>query len=906
MNSKKIQKIRNCYLIYVLWIGNFFFLHPMSGSVSIASDFKMLQTAKMDITVVNPHLTCVLCGGYFIDATTITECLHSFCKKCILVYLESSKCCPICDTQVHQTKSLLNLRPDKTLQDIVYKLVPGLYKTEMKQRREFYSTHSEEPASREDGGEVRDRMVYPANYKISVCIKYLGTDSTNSSESDSQITATADFYKQRYLLCPAAFSITHLYKFIRLKFNLTQEYKVDVLHSDEILHEEMTLADVAYTFGWEEIEPLLLWYRIHDKKIKKVNLPTDRLSNRCDNAVPERHIVTSSGRRVKQLYDIETKISVPPARTVKKRKASGGGSNAGKHSKKSRSEHLKPETDLTPSKVHKDNETSGSKPKSKADKADKQRKERNIFDIISDKNSSDCEPVVPHIAIKISKTGDTKDAWCSQPCQISTPYRSTNKPKQTNETKEHHRKELEEDSGRGSDVSSPSLLSPSRTDPSMSPPAAVQIISSSQDGTHHHHHRRVQDKFSTSPKSSTAEHSSLKTRTKSVSSSRDISPKSHEDSHDSGSSSMPNSPCHSTPSKDDVVSDSLKAEKPHKKRSHKYNSLTIKVPDPSNRCDAASNNLTNGHYSSVIASIPSPENPLLMKITRQISTKPHICQSDNHDRNTSNPSSPTNKISSRSSPPPSSPLSHPSSHPLSQPANLKVSNSNNSQKPPEQFFIPPKSPAKLETQTNSFCNKEQTVKVAERTCSSNEEKKISDSGECKILNSDAKTTSQMPKASIQICQDKPSCTKPKKPKEPKEPKEPKAPKEEKKIVDSTKISPGESESSAKNTESKPKLHSATATTTTITTTTTISDSPKDKAISIDSTCSRVKPYINKTKTSTACASPVMSVVSSTSSTTTTANSKESNSNKQTNHGSPKRPRISHSSTGLMPTTDNVC
>jgi len=28
---------------------------------------------------VNPHLICLLCRGYLIDATTVVECLHS-CK----------------------------------------------------------------------------------------------------------------------------------------------------------------------------------------------------------------------------------------------------------------------------------------------------------------------------------------------------------------------------------------------------------------------------------------------------------------------------------------------------------------------------------------------------------------------------------------------------------------------------------------------------------------------------------------------------------------------------------------------------------------------------------------------------------------------------------------------------------
>lgn len=40
----------------------------------------MHRTTRIKITELNPHLMCVLCGGYFIDATTIIECLHS-CKQ---------------------------------------------------------------------------------------------------------------------------------------------------------------------------------------------------------------------------------------------------------------------------------------------------------------------------------------------------------------------------------------------------------------------------------------------------------------------------------------------------------------------------------------------------------------------------------------------------------------------------------------------------------------------------------------------------------------------------------------------------------------------------------------------------------------------------------------------------------
>lgn len=109
---------------------------------------------KLKIKDLNEHIVCYLCAGYFIDATTITECLHTcefhpswlkwchksvkchcstllcfcfvVCKSCIVKYLQTSKYCPMCNIKIHETQPLLNLKLDRVMQDIVYKLVPGL------------------------------------------------------------------------------------------------------------------------------------------------------------------------------------------------------------------------------------------------------------------------------------------------------------------------------------------------------------------------------------------------------------------------------------------------------------------------------------------------------------------------------------------------------------------------------------------------------------------------------------------------------------------------------------------------------------------------------------------------------------------------------------------------------------
>ncbi|XP_052094816.1 polycomb group protein Psc-like [Mytilus californianus] len=226
------------------------------------------------------HLVCVLCGGYLIDATTIVECLHSFCKTCIVRYLDSSKFCPICDVQVHKTKPLVNIRMDHTLQDMVYKLVPNLFHEEMKRRREFYKENIDEEDSPEgpwpeyyidDDGEIqRERVIFSDDEQISLSLQ-LSTDGKPPKSPDKRDPkSSTEMTDCRYLLCPAAVTVSHLKKFIRLKFNLCDRYQIDVYHSDEILQDHYTLMDIAYIYAWRRRGPLRLFYTVYTNPAKRI------------------------------------------------------------------------------------------------------------------------------------------------------------------------------------------------------------------------------------------------------------------------------------------------------------------------------------------------------------------------------------------------------------------------------------------------------------------------------------------------------------------------------------------------------------------------------------------------------------------------------------------------------------
>ncbi|KAK9137642.1 hypothetical protein Sjap_008236 [Stephania japonica] len=70
-------------------------------------------------------MTCPLCDKLLREATTISECLHTFCRKCIYNKLtdEEVDCCPICNIDLGCVP-VEKLRPDHNLQVVRAKIFP--------------------------------------------------------------------------------------------------------------------------------------------------------------------------------------------------------------------------------------------------------------------------------------------------------------------------------------------------------------------------------------------------------------------------------------------------------------------------------------------------------------------------------------------------------------------------------------------------------------------------------------------------------------------------------------------------------------------------------------------------------------------------------------------------------------
>ncbi|KAI8593737.1 hypothetical protein BDZ88DRAFT_403610 [Geranomyces variabilis] len=89
---------------------------------------------RVPTALATPFVTCTLCDGYLVGATTIDPCLHTFCKSCIYKYWKKGhpRGCPPCPTcgTVLGVNPAVHLRPDRGMQAVAYVLAPGLMEAE--------------------------------------------------------------------------------------------------------------------------------------------------------------------------------------------------------------------------------------------------------------------------------------------------------------------------------------------------------------------------------------------------------------------------------------------------------------------------------------------------------------------------------------------------------------------------------------------------------------------------------------------------------------------------------------------------------------------------------------------------------------------------------------------------------
>ncbi|KAK6328769.1 hypothetical protein J4Q44_G00007470 [Coregonus suidteri] len=214
-----------------------------------------------------PYIRCALCCGFLIDSTTITECLHTFCKSCIVKHFFYSNRCPNCSIVVHQTQPLYNIRPDRQLQDIVYKMLPHLEEMERARMIDFYKQRGLEvpkpvtsvmasPAvpvlkNQKQRRELLPQSVFtiPPELDVSLQLEFVGAEEGIDSYKPLE---------RRYVRVSGDATVRHVALFIRRKMELSPTCQVDVVCGDHLLDRYQSLREVQSSMGDDALQDGLL------------------------------------------------------------------------------------------------------------------------------------------------------------------------------------------------------------------------------------------------------------------------------------------------------------------------------------------------------------------------------------------------------------------------------------------------------------------------------------------------------------------------------------------------------------------------------------------------------------------------------------------------------------------------
>jgi len=237
-----------------------------------SSHLALMPNKRILLKDLNNFITCQLCQGYLIDATTITDCLHTFCKSCIVKHLEEDTTCPTCEIQIHQSYPLNYIAHDRTMQDIVYKLVPNLLQNETERERKFYEERGlpnpkDEKEEDEKGSEAGEEEEEERKKKGEAEEEDRGTCHREDEQVniclEPDLDSDMDDLKMKFIRCSTQATINHVKKYVAIKIwkDPSRFKEIDILCNGDFCGKDHTLKFVVIS-NWKcQQYPMILKYR---------------------------------------------------------------------------------------------------------------------------------------------------------------------------------------------------------------------------------------------------------------------------------------------------------------------------------------------------------------------------------------------------------------------------------------------------------------------------------------------------------------------------------------------------------------------------------------------------------------------------------------------------------------------
>lgn len=284
----------------------------------------------MDNSLLEENLTCRLCNDYFVDVVTLTECGHSFCRSCLLKNLRKETRCPTCFNDFDENMNDV-FKSDQCLQNMVYKMVPGLFWKELKRIKRARPTKTEHQTIRKNNLlELATRICEP-DEKISFVVEYiplykvlekLEPKQLSPSEESLPTSQIHDESFKRYFRCLAKAKFQSIKKLLELKLVATESYSVHLLDNElrYVLEDELTLQDVVYLYHWDRQQPLQIYFtliRSADEEdpppvLDAEEMPTINTEQLGDTETKNSHLSNSEKCKSPSLQIPNLSIQLPP------------------------------------------------------------------------------------------------------------------------------------------------------------------------------------------------------------------------------------------------------------------------------------------------------------------------------------------------------------------------------------------------------------------------------------------------------------------------------------------------------------------------------------------------------------------------------------------------------------------
>ena len=258
---------------------------------SDSDDVEVQEEVTLRVSDLDDHFICIICKGYLRNAQTIVECLHTFCKSCIVKHLcdqKGPKSCPKCSVSL-QGDGLSSLRFDSTMQDLVDKIFPILkiedQKKEDERNRKRNLQHKPEQPSRREEPSRQDSDATKNSTKASnvpSTKKEVAEEKTTTSgkaiqnaqvsfkilpNEDASEELRLSALQKPFLRTPGKLKISHLQKYLasKLEGDVVKD-DVQLLCCGEKMKADYTLDLVLHQYWKDSKNDLILNYQRLEKQ----------------------------------------------------------------------------------------------------------------------------------------------------------------------------------------------------------------------------------------------------------------------------------------------------------------------------------------------------------------------------------------------------------------------------------------------------------------------------------------------------------------------------------------------------------------------------------------------------------------------------------------------------------------